>query len=94
VIGLGAGTIAALGRKGDRIQFYEINPDVVRLNAAYFGYLSDSDAVSTVTIGDGRIQLETELADKGSRQFDVLALDAFSGDAVPVHLLTLEAFEL
>lgn len=94
VIGLGVGTIAAFGRSGDEFLFYEINPEVQRLAEEYFSYLSDTSGDNRVVLGDGRISLERELRESGSRRFDVLALDAFSGDGVPVHLLTREAFEL
>lgn len=93
-IGLGAGTMAAYGRRDDRLRFYEINPDVVRLAYEQFTFLRDTPASTDVIIGDARIVLERELADLGSQQFDVLAIDAFSGDAVPMHLLSREAFAL
>ncbi len=94
VIGLGTGTIAAHGRPGDVIRFYEINTDVIQLNKKYFTYLSDSPAEISVIIGDARIQLEQELIKSGPHQFDLLVLDAFTGGAVPIHLLTREAFGL
>ncbi len=93
VLGLGTGTLAALARPGDRMRFYEIDAKAVRLSRAYFSYLTDSKATIDVILGDGRLSLERELAD-GSHQFDVLALDAFSGDAIPMHLLTIEAMEI
>ena len=93
-IGLGAGTIAALGRAGDTVRFYEINPEVEQLANEYFFHLRETPATTEVVLGDGRISMERELREQGSQQFDVLVLDAFSGDAVPVHLLTLEAAEL
>jgi len=92
VLGLGTGTLAALARPGDRMRFYEIDAEAARLSRAYFSYLTDSAASIDVILGDGRLSLERELAN-GSHQFDVLALDAFSGDAIPMHLLTLEAME-
>ncbi|MFM7864404.1 MAG: spermidine synthase, partial [Planctomycetaceae bacterium] len=96
VVGLGTGTIAAFGRKGDMFRFYEINPDVVELSTkGVFTYLADSEAEKTVVLGDARIMLEHELATAaGSQQFDVLAIDAFSSDAIPVHLLTTECAEI
>lgn len=96
-IGLGVGTIAAYGKPGDYIRFYEINPDVIRLASGangYFTYLSDSQAVIESVLGDARLSLERELHNTGSMQFDVLAIDAFSSDAIPIHLLTAEAFEI
>ncbi len=93
-VGLGAGTIAALGRAGDTVRFYEINPEVEQLANEYFFYLRETPATTEVVLGDGRISMERELRQQDSQQFDVLVLDAFSGDAVPIHLLTLEAAEL
>lgn len=96
VVGLGAGTLAAYGRPGDYFRFYEINPDVVNLSSGpqpAFTYLRDSHARIDVESGDARLLLERELARGDKQKFDVLILDAFSGDAIPVHLLTQEAFE-
>jgi hypothetical protein len=90
VIGLGAGTLAAYGRSGDEFHFYEINPQVIDIARRQFSYLGDSAAKIEITLGDGRLSLEGE-APQG---FDVLMVDAFSGDAIPVHLLTKEAFTL
>jgi SAM-dependent methyltransferase len=89
-IGLGAGTIAAYGRTSDYIRFYEINPQVIAIAHGSFSYLRDSPARIDVVLGDARLSMENE-APQG---FDVLAVDAFSGDAIPVHLLTREAFAL
>jgi hypothetical protein len=94
VIGLGVGTIAAHARPGDGVRFYEINPQVEELSRRYFTYLSDTQAGTEVILGDGRVSLERELREGGPRRFDVLALDAFAGDAIPVHLLTREAFTI
>jgi len=88
IIGLGAGTIAAYGKAGDYFRFYEIDPQVVRVANGWFTFLKQSPAKPEVTLGDARLSLENEPA----QQFDVLAVDAFSGDAIPVHLLTKEAF--
>jgi SAM-dependent methyltransferase len=90
VVGLGAGTLAAYGRSGDDMRFYEISPDVVAAARQRFSFLSRSAARVEVIGGDGRIALEREPA----QGFDVLVLDAFSSDSVPVHLLTLEAFAI
>ena len=87
VIGLGTGTIAAYGSKGDVYRFYEINPAVVAIAKRDFTYLSDSDATIEIALGDARLSLERE----PPQQFDVLAVDAFSSDAIPVHLITEEA---
>ena len=94
VIGLGTGTIAALGRPEDSVRFYEINPEVERIANEYFFFLRDARATTEVVLGDGRVSLERELREQGSQQFDVLVLDTFSGDAIPIHLLTLEAAAL
>ncbi|HWJ39755.1 MAG TPA: fused MFS/spermidine synthase, partial [Candidatus Limnocylindrales bacterium] len=95
-IGLGVGTIAAYGQPGDYIRFYEINPAVTKIadESGYFTYLRDSRARIEIVPGDARLSMERELANGNSQSFDVLVLDAFSGDAIPVHLLTLEAFEV
>jgi SAM-dependent methyltransferase len=87
VIGLGAGTLAAWGAKGDVFRFYEINPAVLSIARRDFSYLQDSDATIEVVIGDARLSLERE----ASQQFDVLIIDAFSSDAIPVHLITAQA---
>jgi hypothetical protein len=95
VIGLGAGTIAALGNRGDTVRFYEINPAAVDFSRRYFTFLSDSKAKVEIVQGDARLSLERELrSPEGQHQYDVLAIDAFSGDAIPVHLLTREAFAM
>jgi SAM-dependent methyltransferase len=88
VVGLGAGTLAAYGRSGDLVRFYDINPQVVELARTEFSFLKDSPAKVEVQLGDARLSLERE----APQNFDVLALDAFSSDAIPVHLLTVEAF--
>jgi len=88
VIGLGTGTMAAFGRPGDTYRFYEINPQVVELSQRYFTYLDKTPATVEIALGDARLSMEREAA----QQFDMIVLDAFSGDAVPVHLLTREAF--
>jgi SAM-dependent methyltransferase len=89
VIGLGVGTLAAYGRAGDYFRFYEINPAVVHVASTYFHFLSESPAQTEVVTADGRLGLEREQP----QNFDVLILDAFSGDSIPVHLLTRQAFE-
>jgi SAM-dependent methyltransferase len=90
VIGLGTGTLAAYGRPGDYYRFYEINPLVLRLAHTEFSFLPDCKAKVDVAMGDARLSLEREAPEN----FDVLAVDAFSSDSIPVHLLTLEAMEL
>jgi len=90
VIGLGTGTLAAYGRAGDYFRFYEINPLVLRLAKTEFTFLKICKARLDVALGDARLSLEREPPEN----FDVLAVDAFSSDAIPVHLLTREAFVL
>jgi predicted O-methyltransferase YrrM len=90
VVGLGAGTIAAYGRPGDRIRFYEINPAVQPIAQHLFTYLRDSAASITFADGDARASLSKE----APQHFDVLVVDAFSGDAIPLHLLTIQALEI
>jgi hypothetical protein len=94
-IGLGAGTLAAYGRAGDSLRIYELNPAVVDIARSQFTYLKDSKARIELVLGDARLSLEHELAqgafDSPERRFDILSVDAFSGDAIPVHLLTREA---
>lgn len=89
VLGLGAGTMAAFGRPGDQFRFYEINALVPKLATTEFTFLPDSKAKTDVVMGDARLSLEREPA----QQFDVIMMDAFSGDSIPVHLVTIEAFE-
>ena len=90
LVGLGAGTLAAYGRQGDVLRFYEINEDVIELAQDHFSYLDRTPADVQLVSGDARLSLESER----SQEFDLLVLDAFSGDAVPTHLLTREAFEV
>jgi predicted O-methyltransferase YrrM len=94
IVGLGAGTIAVHGPAGDRFRFYEIDREVVTLTKKYFYFLRESAAEVQIVLGDARITLARELENGGSQQFDILVIDAFSGDAPPTHLLTREAFDL
>ncbi|MFE8598858.1 spermidine synthase [Archangium violaceum] len=97
VLGLGVGTSAALAQAADTVRFYEINPAVISLaqgEGGYFSYLRDTPARVEVVRGDARISLEQELERGEARGFDVLALDVFSSDAIPMHLLTREAVAL
>jgi hypothetical protein len=89
-IGLGAGTIAAYGQGGDRFTFYEINPLDVKIAQSQFTYLRESQAAIDIVMGDARLSLERQTP----QNFDMLAVDAFSGDSIPVHLLTRQAFQL
>jgi SAM-dependent methyltransferase len=90
VVGLGTGSMAAWGQAGDHFRFYEINRAVTNFARSRFTYLADCAAEVEVVMGDARLSLERE----ASQQFDLLVLDAFSSDAIPVHLLTREAFEI
>jgi len=90
VIGLGTGTIATYGSKGDVYRFYDINPGVIDIAKRDFTYLADSDATIELPLGDARLSLERE----PPQGFDVLAIDAFSSDAIPVHLITKEAVQV
>lgn len=90
VVGLGTGTIAAYGKSGDMFRFYEINGQVSDVARTFFYYLRESKATTQIVEGDARLSLMRETV----LPFDVLALDAFSGDAIPVHLLTQEALAL
>ena len=96
IVGLGIGTIAAYGVPGDYLRFYEINPEDIRIanDTRFFSYLKDCPARFDVVEGDGRISMEEEVKQDRSQQFDLLALDAFSSDAIPIHLLTKEAFQI
>jgi spermidine synthase len=87
VIGLGTGTIAAYGRRGDLYRFYEIDSRVIQIAQTEFTYLADSEAKIELALGDARLTLERE----PPQALDVLAVDAFSSDAIPVHLITREA---
>jgi hypothetical protein len=90
VVGLGVGTLATYGKSGDLIRFYEINPEVERIARSRFTYLADSPADVEVIMSDARLSMQRE----APQRYDILFLDAFSSDAIPVHLLTAEAFEL
>lgn len=94
VIGLGVGTLAAYGRAGDTLRFYEINPLVTAAARTHFSFLADAAASVEVVPGDARLLLQQELAAQGPQRFDVLVVDAFSGDAIPMHLMTREALAL
>lgn len=90
VIGLGTGTIAAFGRAGDVYRFYEINPLVVQVAGTEFRFLKDSKARIETVLGDARLSMEREKPN----DYDLIAVDAFSGDAIPVHLITQQAIAL
>ncbi len=88
VIGLGVGTLVSYGRKDDYYRLYDIDPLVIEMAQKNFSFLSRTPATTEIILGDARLQLERE----PDQRFDVLLIDAFSGDSVPIHLLTFEAF--
>ena len=90
LVGLGTGTLASYGRATDTFRFYEINPDVVRIAKEHFTFLKRTAAKVEIVMGDARLSMERE----PPQNYDIIALDAFSSDAIPVHLLTREAFEI
>jgi hypothetical protein len=97
VLGLGIGTLAAYGEPGDVMRFYEIDPQVIAYaegEAGYFSYLAECAAEVEIVVGDARLSLERELDQGGGMAYDLLAVDVFSGDSPPVHLLTREAFDV
>jgi len=94
IIGLGAGTMAAWGRPSDTIRFYEINPDDEKIARQWFSYLKDSKAKVDVALGDARIVLEQELKEGKRNDYDMIVVDAFSSDAIPMHLLTAQCADL
>jgi hypothetical protein len=87
VVGLGAGTLAVYGRPGDHYRFYEINPQVIDIAKSDFSYLGSSQAKIETLLGDARLTMEREPA----QGYDVLAIDAFSSDSIPTHLMTHQA---
>jgi hypothetical protein len=90
VVGLGSGSLIVYGQPGDYIRIYEIDPEVEGVARKWFTYLEETEAGTEIALGDARLSLERE----PPQQFDVLVLDAFSSDSIPVHLLTREAFEI
>jgi tetratricopeptide (TPR) repeat protein len=90
IIGLGVGTLASYAQPGDYVRFFEINPEVERMARAHFSYLTNCRGKLEVTLGDARLSLERE----PPQNFDLLVVDAFNSDAIPVHLLTREAFAI
>jgi hypothetical protein len=94
VIGLGAGVLSNYGRKGDYFRIYEINPLIERIAQTLFTFYPHSAADKRILMGDARLTLERQLANEGPQNYDIIAVDAFSSDAIPVHLLTREAIQL
>ncbi|WP_342360545.1 hypothetical protein [Terrarubrum flagellatum] len=93
IVGLGAGMIAGLGRDGDLMRYYELNPAVLDLVNKHFTFVRDGKAKVEVALGDGRLVLERELANPGPQKFDILVINAFRGASPPMHLMTEEAFK-
>ncbi len=93
-VGLGVGTLSAYGRAGDVVRFYELDPDVLALAKNQFSYLNSSPAAIEFVLGDARLSMERELLSSSLQSYDVLAIDAFSSDSIPVHLITSEATAL
>lgn len=94
IIGLGVGALAAYGQAGDHYTFYEVNPLVTDLALRYFSFLDETEAKVSIKLGDARVTLQDELVLKQYNAFDILVVDAFSGDLIPTHLMTAEAFDL
>lgn len=97
LIGMGVGTLATYGREGEVMRYYEINPQVIeysRSSSPYFTFIRDSAAHLEVVPGDARLSLERELKESGPAAFDLLVVDAFNSDSIPVHLLTQEAMQV
>src|SRR5207248_1605872 len=90
VIGLGTGTLASYGQPGQSFLFYDIDEDVVKVATNFFSYLHDCRAQWDVSLGDARLRIQ----EAKPKQFDLIIVDAFNSDAIPVHLLTREAIEL
>lgn len=90
LVGLGTGTLASYFNSGEEVDFFEIDPDMVRIASDYFTFLKDSHSDIRIILGDARLSLE-RIADK---RYDLLVIDAFSGDSIPMHLFTVEAMEL
>src|ERR1700744_820581 len=94
VVGLGAGMLVTQGRAQDTYRYYELNPVVTEFAKEDFSFLKDTKSSVSILHGDGRLSLERELKGSGPRNFDLLHIDAFRGNAPPAHLMTKEAFEL
>jgi hypothetical protein len=94
VIGMGAGMIATLGREGDILRYYELNPAVHALTSRHFTFIKESKAKVDVLLGDARLVLERQLEAGDRQNFDVLVLDAFRGASPPMHLMTKQAFQI
>ena len=94
IVGLGPGTMAAYGRDGDTFRFYELNPQVIDVARDDFTYLDDSHADIELVAGDARVRLEEEIENGEATRFDILAIDAFTSGAIPLHLLTAEAADV
>lgn len=94
IVGLGTGCLSSYGRTGDYYKFYEINNDVIDVSKKYFSFLDTSEAEIDIKLGDARITMEDEIRNNNLQKFDILAIDAFSDDSIPTHLITKEAAEI
>jgi hypothetical protein len=94
VVGMGAGMVATLGRAGDTLTYYELNPAVLELTTRHFTFIKESKAKVDVQLGDARLTLERQLKANDPQSFDVLVLDAFRGASPPMHLMTKQAFQI
>jgi spermidine synthase len=94
VIGLGTGSLLVHAQAGEQIEFYELSSAVEKIARSYFNYISGHQGQVQIHLGDGRRLLNQQLIQTGSKGFDLLVVDAFSGDAIPMHLLTVEALQL
>ena len=92
VVGLGSGTVSAYGKPGDSITFYEIDPDNEQIARSWFTYLNESEGRVKVVAGDGRLSLK--MPENDGERYDIVLIDAFTGDGIPTHLLTREAVVL
>jgi spermidine synthase len=94
MLGMGIGTAAVYARDVDHYVYFEIDPAVVDFAERHFTFLSDSRGAREIRLGDARLQLEAEWRREGGQRYDVIVADTFSSDAVPMHLMTLECFQL
>jgi len=92
VLGLGSGAVAAYAKSDDMITYYEIDPDNERIARQWFTYLEDCKGKVDIVVGDGRLSLQRP--DNGAARYDIIHMDAFTGDGIPTHLLTREAMEI
>lgn len=94
ILGLGTGSLSLFANRSDRVVYYELSPAVVAMAKQHFHYLSSHSGETEIRMGDGRRLLADEAADPQAPPFDLLLIDAFSNDSLPMHLLTVEALDL